>query len=88
MTVKNPFRRDDLRKQFDDVVRCYESQSKALFATTTSGRKVGRAGNSWAACFWAGYDGMTTGARVPTRNEISYPWYVAGKAVRAEKANV
>jgi len=82
MVCRNPFRRDDLRKQFDDVVAHYEKKGKNLFATTSTGKIVGRAGNSWSSAFWAGYDGLTWGVRVPERTAISYPWYVAGREVR------
>lgn len=60
----------------------YRSKHKALFAYDTAGACVGRAGNSWASIFWAGFDGMTRGVRVPRRNTMEYSIYAAGKLAR------
>lgn len=91
--IKNPFRNADRRKEFDAVVRCYYNKDKALFAHTRagvidpSGAVAGRAGNSWSSTFWAGFDGMTHGVRTATPNMITYPWYVAGLAIREAERN-
>ena len=84
--MRNPFKNRDRRAEFDAVVRCYEKKDRALFAQL-NGEILGRSGNSWSSAFWAGYDGMTRGVRVPGRDAISYPWYVAGVAIRERETN-
>lgn len=82
----NQFRDPTKRKDFERLVAMYEEQHKAIFARVNGdGVVVGRAGNSWASAFWAGYDGMTTGIRVPTPDLHTYVWYRAGQAVRARE---
>lgn len=86
--VRNPFRNADRRREFDAVVRAFNKKDRVLFAHTRagvidpSGAPAGRANNGWASAFWAGYDGMTHGVRVPEPGAISFPWYVAGRALR------
>jgi hypothetical protein len=72
-------RKQQVEKEISSILAHYSQRGRNLFAYTSSGECVGRAGNSWAAAFWAGYDGQTWGARVPARNAISRPWYTAGK---------
>jgi hypothetical protein len=63
------------------ILDAYHRRAAVLFAYTTSGNPAGRAGNSWAAMFWAGFDGMTRGVRVPSRSDrLSWAWYAAGRA--------
>lgn len=62
------------------ILAAYDNRHRALFVPGSVGTGPGaRSGNSWAAAFWAGYDGMTRGVRVPTRSMISYDYYLAGK---------
>lgn len=63
------------------VLDAYHRRARSLFEYDTAGNPAGRACNSWAAVFWAGYDGMTRGVRVPRRSDrLSYAWYAAGRA--------
>ena len=74
-----------MKAETKQVMDAYHAKHRALYAYTTSGECVGRAGNGWASAFWAGFDGYTHGARVPARNAISRPWYLAGIAARKQE---
>ncbi len=64
-----------------EILDAYTRRAPVLFAYNTSGNAAGRAGNSWAAMFWAGFDGYIRGVRVPSRsNRSAYAWYAAGRA--------
>jgi hypothetical protein len=84
----NPFKLPIRRAQFEEVVSLYKRRHKSIFAYDTSGALVVRDGiperalNSWASAFWAGYDGLTKGVRVPTKDVVPYVWYRAGQAMR------
>jgi hypothetical protein len=70
-------------EQVKDIVAHFERKGPALFTKDGNSRAM----NGWASAFWAGYDGMTSGVRVPPSTWISYPWYVAGKkAAKKSKA--
>lgn len=60
----------------------YQSKNKSVFAYDSSGQVKGRAKNGWASYFWAGYDQMKSGVRVPCKTELAYGIYLAGKAAR------
>ena len=66
----------------ETIIDAYNRRAKSLFAYDCSGNIQGRAGNSWASSFWAGFDGMKTGVRVPPRGSLARPWYDAGRKVR------
>ena len=68
------------------ILDAYSRRSHILFAYDVAGNSAGRAGNSWAAIFWAGFDGMTWGVRVPRRSDkLSFAWYAAGRAAAKKK---
>jgi len=70
-------------EQVAKVVEAYERRDRSLFVPGSVGTdRAVRSGNSWSTAFWAGYDGLTVGVRVPMRNAISRAWYVAGRKVR------
>ena len=78
-----------LKDEKAKILAAYHNRSKALFAYDTQGNLIVdkqnlpvRAQNSWASAFWAGYDGMTHGVRVPPRNSISWAWYATGRDLR------
>lgn len=58
--------------------------SPLFFAYDSAGNRVGRAGNSWAATFWAGFDGAASGVRVPPRGSLARPLYDAGRDARRD----
>lgn len=73
----------------EKIVSAFQRRSKLLFAYNTAGDLVldkkgrpVRAQNSWAAAFWAGYDGLMNGPRVPARNSSSWALYAAGRDIR------
>ena len=64
------------------IVAAYDRRDRVLFVPGSTGTDRGaRSGNSWAACFWAGFDGHTRGVRVPPRSLPVYGWYAAGRRV-------
>lgn len=77
-----------LKDEKAKIVAAYHNRHKALFAYDRNGLVTDKAGtpvraqNSWAAAFWAGVDGLTSGPRVPTRSMMSYPFYAAGRSIR------
>lgn len=71
------------------IICAFERRASILFAYNTKGELVVdkkgnpvRAMNGWASAFWAGYDGMTRGVRVPPRNSATWAFYAAGRDVR------
>ena len=71
------------------IISAFQRRASILFAYNTKGDlvldkhgKPVRAMNGWASAFWAGYDGMTRGVRVPTRNMPVYAFYAAGRDIR------
>lgn len=81
--IKNPFKKDLLRRQFDSCVLCYFTRHKDLF------REDGtrHTGNGVANQFWWGFDG----ARKPeqwdgSRDTPAYASYRAGEAIAAYEA--
>lgn len=91
--MHNPFKDPIRRRQFDDTVASYR-RGREVTGHLKRGETVlrsesflfdrngHRAGNAFAAAFWAGYDGLTSGARVPAKGWPSWSIYAAGKAVR------
>ena len=75
--MRNPFRNPIYRKQYEDAVAAYQSKNKFLF----HGNRPHR-GNSWAANFWAGFNGVDGGLFRPNdpayRRSPSYVMYRAG----------
>lgn len=74
------------------IIFAYNEQSGTLFARVDGvlvrdkhGNLL-RAGNSWAASFWAGYDGITFGPKVSPCGTTAHPFYAAGKAIRRKRA--
>ncbi|MEY5100845.1 MAG: hypothetical protein RJA36_3564 [Pseudomonadota bacterium] len=83
MNIRNPFRDQVKRTQFDKVLLAYQQKKSVLFLIRPDIGPCGRAGNGWSSCFWAGYDGMVRGVRVPAKNLPAYVFYAAGRAIRA-----
>lgn len=77
-----------MRKERAKVLQAYHNQSRVLFAHTRSGVVLDKAGqpcramNGFASSFWAGFDGMASGVRVPSRSSIAWDWYMAGCTAR------
>lgn len=75
MTTINP--------QVQAVLEAYARRDKSLVIPGSTGTDPSiRSGNSWSAAFWAGYDGLTWGPRVPTRSMIAWGWYAAGRRAK------
>jgi hypothetical protein len=73
-------------EQVAKVIDAYNRRDRVLFVPGSVGTdRAVRSGNSWSSAFWAGYDGMTTGVRVPTTKEIARAWYAAGRKVKARE---
>ena len=74
----NPFKDAKKRAQYQILMVAYASRNKFLFQTD-GGRKVS---NSFAANFWAGFDGIDGGLFRPNdpayRKTASYVFYRAG----------
>lgn len=68
-TIRNPFRRPDMRQAFAAAVRMFQTKHKNFFLVdgVTAHRQ-----NSWAGLFWAGYSGHTV-----------YRWDAAGRRTPA-----
>ena len=71
------------------IISAFQRRASILFAYNTKGELVVdkqgnpvRAMNGWASAFWAGYDGMTCGVRVPSRNTPLWAFYSAGRDIR------
>jgi len=82
--IKNPFKKDLLRRQFDSCVLCYFTRHKDLFRDGTR-----HTGNGVANQFWWGFDG----ARKPeqwdgSRDTPAYASYRAGEAIAAYEAAI
>lgn len=77
--MSNPFRNPLKRKQFDSLLVAFENKNKILF--TRDG--LPNHGNSFAAHFWAGHDGINGGRFRPNdpqyRAVPSYVFYRAGQ---------
>lgn len=71
-----------IKPSVQKLIDAHAAKAKVLF--DPNGKT--RAGNSWAASFWAGYDGLTFGPRVPPRNHADYDWYAAGREVRRQES--
>ena len=90
--MSNPFKSALYRRQYDKAVAAYQNKDKFLFHGDQPHRS-----NSWAATFWAGFNGIEGGLFRPTdstyRRSPSYVLYRAGKDCAAtskqeEKPNV
>lgn len=71
-------------KTKDTWLSAWRQGHKGIFDYDSAGARVGRAGDSWAATFWAGYDGLTAGVRAPRRGTMEYSIFAAGKLARKE----
>ena len=83
--MTNPFRNPIYRKQYEDAIAAYQSKNKFLFHGDQPHRS-----NSWAANFWAGFNGIDGGLFRPNdpvyRRSPSYVMYRAGKDCAKEGA--
>jgi hypothetical protein len=75
----NPFRAPDKREMYDRVVRSYRTRSGLAF--TPDGSR--HTGSSFAANFWAGFDGVENSLYQPSdrgyRESYAYVLYAAGR---------
>jgi hypothetical protein len=77
--MSNPFRHPLKRKQFDMLIAAFEQKDKMLFTRESLPHR----NNSFAASFWAGYNGLTGGLFHPDdpkyREMAAYVFYRAGQ---------
>ena len=76
--VKSPFKDANKTKQFDGMVRLYNTKHRDLFLPEGVRRGPGRLGSSTASWFWKGYDGYPRG---PEKNSGVYVLYRAGQLI-------
>ena len=78
--MTNPFRNPLSRKQFDQCLEMYETKHRNFFLPDGSPHR----NNSFAAAFWAGYNGLKTGLWDYSSNkaQIDYIFYRAGQEVK------
>lgn len=73
------FRAPERQQQYESVVSAYRERRRILF--TPDGLRC--RGNSFAAAFWAGYDGFDKGlwdfSQRAARGSVGYIFYVAGR---------
>jgi hypothetical protein len=83
--MNNPFRSALYRRQYEKAVASYKNKDKFLFHGDQPHR-----GNSFAADFWAGFNGIEGALFRPTdatyRRSPSYVLYRAGKDCAKEDA--
>lgn len=78
--VRNPFKKDILRRQFDACVLCYFTRHKDLFRPDGSRHT----GNGVANSFWWGFDGVRTPEQWDgSRDTPAYASYRAGELIAA-----
>ena len=80
--MTNPFRQRLFRKQFDNLVACYDSFHRDL--RPAADRRC--RGNSIATHFWRGFDNIATGLRAPnwdraSKDSFAYVAFRAGQAI-------
>ena len=84
--MSNPFRTADKAKQFDSLVLAYQQQASFLFQADGNCRR----NNSFAAHFWAGFEGINGGlfrASDPAyRRTLAYVLYRAGQECAQQEA--
>lgn len=78
--IRNPFRIDMLRKQFDAMVYGYYTKHTDLIRADGV-----RPGNAWAQAFWRGFDGVPRPVRDNLKTSPAYACWKAGKAVNAKE---
>lgn len=79
----NPFRQKERRATYENILQMYATRHKTFF--TKDGTR--HHGNSFAAAFWAGYDGAKIGIGnyADPRDKLSagYVFYRAGQDIAA-----
>lgn len=78
--MANPFRNPLSRKQFDQCLKMFETKHRNFFLRDGTPH----CNNSFAAAFWAGYNGFNTGLWDFTHHkaQIDYIFYRAGQEVK------
>lgn len=80
--MKNPFRQRLFRKQFDNLVACYDGFHRDLRRADGSRCR----GNSIATHFWRGFDNIAAGMRAPnwdraSKDSFAYVAFRAGQEI-------
>jgi hypothetical protein len=82
--IRNPFKIDYSRRNFDGVVKAYETKGRMLFYPDGSRCN----GNSFAADFWRGYDGINAKQwDTESRKMLGYVFFRAGQLVRKNEVS-
>lgn len=77
---RNPFRTVLMRRQFEQVVECFDTKHSSLF--TADGKPM--RGSSFATQFWRGYFGEMERGRfdLESRRSAGYIYFRAGEEIR------
>ena len=81
---RNPFRNKWMRRQYDTVMRFYDTRDQVLFHE--NGKPKGHTG-TYTDHFWRGWCGIVDrawAARKDVKKCISYAYWCAGKNARVE----
>ena len=83
MQIRNPFKQPLLAKQFDAMIRVYETKHRDLIRAD-GGRCMG---NAWATNFWRGYDGCKLMRwDAAAKQTPAYACYRAGQVIKASES--
>lgn len=82
--IKCPFKDPNKVKQFEGMVRLYNTKHRDLFLPDGIRRGPGTFGSSTASWFWKGYDGYMRG---PEKNSVAYVLFRVGQAI-AKQARI
>ncbi|MCV9964474.1 hypothetical protein OIU34_21525 [Pararhizobium sp. BT-229] len=80
--VRNPFRNDIMRRQFDAAVSTYDTKHRDFIYP--NGRRC--VGSAWATNFWRGFEGMAADRwkkDAAARQTPAYACWCAGRDIRA-----
>ena len=73
-----PFKTEEMRRPFDEAVRCYRMERKTLFNGNGTRSYAGHE----ASMFWRGFDGVRVGAwDAPASRSRAYAFWKAGVAL-------
>jgi len=86
MAVRNPFKIDMLRRQFDACLHCHEIKHRDLVRPDGTPHR----GNTIATWFWRGYEGVKPNWDAGSRQSAAYAAFRAGQVVKKQegKTNV
>lgn len=76
--VRNPFRTDWMRANYDVAVGCFAQKHKSFFHP--NGERC--IGNSWATRFWRGFDGIGGNWDAESKRSAAYAMHCAGRDIR------